>query len=89
MYTESACGERDKDIWFVLGSIAYHYNCPPCDRYAALRLKRTDTKLLAALKALLESIESVDFSSPVQIDGLYDQIPWAQAEAAIAKAEEA
>jgi hypothetical protein len=42
--------------------------------------------LLEALKALVESIESVDFSSPVQTDGLYDRIPWAQAEAAIAKA---
>jgi hypothetical protein len=43
--------------------------------------------LLEALKALLESIESVDFSSPVQTDGLYDRIPWAQAEAAIDKAK--
>jgi hypothetical protein len=42
-------------------------------------------ELLAALRALVISIENVDFSP---LDGVYDQIPWAQAEAAIAKATE-
>ena len=42
-------------------------------------------ELLEALKAMVVSIENVDFSA---LDGVYDQIPWAQAEAAITKATE-
>lgn len=51
----SACGERDKAIWFIRASIAYHYNCPPCDRHAALQLKRsTDTADLDNAEILAE-----------------------------------
>ena len=50
---------------------------------ANARLLATAPELLAALRALVISIENVDFSP---LDGVYDQIPWAQAEAAIAKA---
>ena len=52
---------------------------------ANARLLATAPELLAALRALVISIENVDFSP---LDGVYDQIPWAQAEAAIAKATE-
>jgi len=50
---------------------------------ANARLLATAPELLAALRALVISIENVDFSP---LDGVYDQIPWAQAEAAIANA---
>ena len=52
---------------------------------ANARLLATAPELLAALRALVISIENVDFSP---LDGVYDQIPWAQAEVAIAKATE-
>jgi succinyl-CoA synthetase alpha subunit len=42
-------------------------------------------ELLQALENLVASIENVDFSR--ENPGVYDQIPWAQAEAAIAKAK--
>jgi hypothetical protein len=43
-------------------------------------------ELLAALKALLESIENVNFGVHDDDGQTYDAIPWAQAEDAIAKA---
>ena len=53
-----------------------------------LQLFKAAPELLAALKALLDSIENVDFSVLDDAGLTYDQIPWAQAEEAIAKAEE-
>ena len=50
------------------------------------RLIASAPDLLAALTVLLESIESVDFSVLDDAGLTYDQIPWAQAEEAIAKA---
>ena len=52
---------------------------------ANARLIAAAPDLLAALKALLESIESVDFSDGMTLD----RIPWVQAEDAITKAKEA
>jgi len=52
------------------------------------RLEKAAPDLLAALKALLESIENVDFSVLDDHGRTYDRIPWAQAEAAIAQVEE-
>jgi len=45
-------------------------------------------ELLAALTALLESIENVNFGVHDDDGQTYDAIPWAQAEAAIAQATE-
>ena len=53
-----------------------------------LQLFKAAPELLAALKALLDSIENVDFSVLDDAGLTYDQIPWAQVEEAIAKAEE-
>ena len=53
-----------------------------------LQLFKAAPELLAALKALLDSIENVDFSVLDDAGLTYDRIPWAQAEEAIAKAEE-
>ena len=47
-----------------------------------------DPFLLLALTALLESIENVNFGVHDDDGQTYDAIPWAQAEAAIAKATE-
>ena len=52
-----------------------------------LRLAASAPELLAALKALLESIENVNFGVHDDDGQTYDAIPWAQAEAAIAKAK--
>ena len=53
---------------------------------ANARLIASAPDLLAALKALLESIESVDFSVLDDAGLHYDRIPWSQAETAIARA---
>jgi len=50
------------------------------------RLIAASPDLLAALKALVESIENLNFSVFDDDGATYDQIPWAQAEAAIDKA---
>ena len=55
---------------------------------ANLRLAAAAPDLLEALKALLESIENVNFGVHDDDGQTYDAIPWAQAEAAIAKATE-
>ena len=55
---------------------------------ANARLIASAPDLLEALKALLESIENVNFGVHDDDGQTYDAIPWAQAEAAIAKAEE-
>jgi hypothetical protein len=54
--------------------------------HANARLIAAAPELLAALKSLLESIENVDFSMLDDHGRQYDRIPWAQAEAGIAKA---
>ena len=54
---------------------------------ANARLIASAPELLAALKALLESIENVNFGVHDDDGQTYDAIPWAQAEAAIAKAK--
>ena len=48
------------------------------------RLIAASPDLLAAAKALLTALENVDFSP---LPGIYDTIPWAALEQAIAKAE--
>ena len=48
------------------------------------RLIAASPDLLAAAKAMLAALESVDFSP---LPGIYDTIPWAALEQAIAKAE--
>ena len=53
---------------------------------ANARLIAAAPETLAALKSLLDSIENVDFSVLDDAGLTYDRIPWAQAEAAIAKA---
>jgi len=50
------------------------------------RLIASAPDLLSALTALVESIENVNFSVHDDDGRTYDTIPWAQAEAAIAKA---
>ena len=53
---------------------------------ANARLIASAPTLLAALTALVESIENVNFGVHDDDGRTYDAIPWAQAEAAIAKA---
>jgi len=53
---------------------------------ANARLIASAPDLLSALTALVESIENVNFSVHDDDGRTYDTIPWAQAEAAIAKA---
>ena len=72
-YTDRECPECE--------CLAFPVKTPEDEANA--RLLATAPDLLAALRALVISIENVDFSP---LDGVYDQIPWAQAEAAIAKA---
>ena len=74
-YTDRECPECE--------CLAFPVKTPEDEANA--RLLATAPDLLAALRALVISIENVDFSP---LDGVYDQIPWAQAEAAIAKATE-
>ena len=50
------------------------------------RLIASASDLLSALTALVESIENVNFSVHDDDGRTYDAIPWAQAEAAIARA---
>ena len=72
-------------LLLVAGPMFRHYTPDPEEQNANLTLAAAAPELLAALRALVISIENVDFSP---LDGVYDQIPWAQAEAAIAKATE-
>ncbi len=53
---------------------------------ANARLIASAPEMLLALTALLESIENVNFGVHDDDGQTYDAIPWAQAEAAIAKA---
>ena len=53
---------------------------------ANTRLIAASPDTLAALKALVESIENLNFGAFDDDGATYDQIPWAQAEAAIDKA---
>jgi len=55
---------------------------------ANARLIASAPEMLLALTALVESIENVNFSVHDDDGQTYDAIPWAQAEAAIAKATE-
>ena len=48
--------------------------------------RATAPDLLAALKALMESIETLNFGAFDDDGATYDQIPWAQAEDAIKQA---
>jgi hypothetical protein len=57
---------------------------PIGERKANAHLMAAAPELLAALENLVASIENVDFSSHA---GVYDQIPWARAEAALARAK--
>ena len=79
-------------VWAVKGKPEsdkhYVQNPAYANSEANARLIAIAPALLAALKALLESIENVDFSVLDDHGRTYDRIPWAQAEAAIAKAEE-
>ena len=74
-----------------IGSISNSFN-DDGDQYtsaedaANARLIAASPDLLAALKALVESIENLNFSVFDDDGATYDQIPWAQAEAAIDKA---
>jgi len=78
----------DIDPWFACGSqgepMTQRLRPATKNSEGLLREQTAVTaELVKALKALLVSIENVDFAS---IEDVYDQIPWQQAEAAIAKA---
>jgi len=68
----------------------WYYDAPPPDSYAQAEdnaaLIAAAPDLLEALKALVESIENVNFGVHDDDGQTYDAIPWAQAEDAIAKA---
>jgi len=70
------------------GWIHYVQNPAYANSKANARLIAAAPSLLAALTALLESIENVNFGVHDDDGQTYDAIPWAQAEAAIAKSTE-
>ena len=72
---------RNEEMTFIFA--ATQENVTKKEQRANVRLACAAPDLLAALENLVASIENVDFSSHA---GVYDQIPWAQAEQAIAKA---
>jgi len=57
-----------------------------CERLSATKPESVNADLLTALKSMVKALETVDFSP---LPGVYDAIPFAQAEAAIARAEAA
>jgi len=71
-------------LLLVAGPMFHDYTVDREEELANLHLAASAPELLQALENLVASIENVDFSSHA---GVYDQIPWAQAEAAIAKAK--
>jgi hypothetical protein len=72
-------------LLLIAGPMFNDYTPDRDEELANLRLASAAPDLLAALKALLESIESVDFSV-LDDAGLHYRIPWSQAEVAIARA---
>jgi hypothetical protein len=72
-------------LLFVAGGMFHDYTVNREEELANMHLAASAPELLEALENLVASIENVDFSR--ENPGVYDQIPWAQAEAAIAKAK--
>ena len=69
-----------------LGPMFHDYTPDRDEELANLRLAAASPDLISALKALVESIENLNFGVFDDDGATYDQIPWAQAEAAIDKA---
>jgi hypothetical protein len=79
-----------RDTYSIYGNGPLAYTAGPSDygdaAEANARLIAAAPVTLAALKALVVSIENLNFSVFDDDGATYDQIPWAQAEAAIDKA---